>query len=183
MAKQNRTIVALASRLVTATDEAERLSDTLNAIKLEVAEFGPEDKRTLDAECIAYIATTRGLTIKPREKGAGKAYWCSMVIAGERDKDGKATNAYNRASVALNRARAVIFAVEEGHLVKKDGEWVAAKKTPAKGKDGADTKQTPEAVFAGLEKLAALTIKSGDKAQIKALKARTQAIFLMLASA
>lgn len=181
MSKQVRTIASIASRIACATDKAESLSDELRAIRLDVAGWNADDKRVLDAECVAYVATTRGLTIKERDsnKGKVKPYWSRMVIVGERTAEGKATDAYNRANVALNRARGVVFAVEEGRLTfdKKAGEWKETR-APAKARPAASN----ESVFDKLEAMAALAIKGHDKAQIKALKQRVTAIMLMLSA-
>jgi hypothetical protein len=122
---------------------------------------------------VNYYAVQAGVEVKERSKGEAAEGRCSLVAVWARNDEGKLTEKSNRASVALSRARAILFA----------DQFEKKSKPAAKGKADAKVPATPEAVFAGLEKIAALALKSGDKAQIKALKARTQAIFLMLASA
>ena len=173
MAKQNRTIVALASRIVANVNARIAADVDMKALAAECSELALADRAKIDCELVNYYAVQAGVEVKERSKGEAAEGRCSLVAVWARDEEKKLTEKSNRASVALSRARAILFA----------DQFEKKAKPATKGKAEAKVPATPEAVFAGLEKIAALALKSGDKAQIKALKARTQAIFLMLASA
>ena len=173
MAKQNRTIVNIATRIVANTNARIAAAEDTKALVIECSTLALADRAKIDCELVNYYAVQAGVEVKERSKGEAAEGRCSLVAVWARNDEGKLTEKSNRASVALSRARAILFA----------DQFEKKAKPAAKGKADAKVPATPEAVFAGLEKLAALAVKSGDKAQIKALKARTQAIFLMLASA
>lgn len=175
MAKQNRTIVALASRIVANVNARIAADVDMKALAEECSTLALADRAKIDAELVNYYAVQAGVGVKERTKGDATEGRCNLVAVWARDEEKKLTEKSNRASVALSRARAILFA-----------DLFPAKSTDkTKAKKAAATKakaDTPEAVFDALEKLAAAALKEGNKAAIKNLKARAQAIFLMLAA-
>ena len=171
MAKQNRTIVALASRIVANVNARIAADVDMKALAEECSTLALADRAKIDAELVNYYAVQAGVGVKERTKGEAAEGRCNLVAVWARDEEKKLTEKSNRASVALSRARAILFA--DLFPAKDKAKKAAASKAKA---------DTPEAVFDALEKLAAAALKEGNKAAIKSLKQRAQAIFLMLAA-
>lgn len=169
MAKQTRTIVALASRIVANVNARMAADVEMKTLAAECSELALADRAKIDTELVNYYAVQAGVNVKPRTKGEAAEGRCNLVAEWARNDEGKLTEKSNRASVALSRARAILFA-----------DQFEKKAKPAKAK--VDT-NSPESVFEALEKIAATALASGDRKAIKSLKARAQAVFLMLASA
>lgn len=169
MAKQTRTIVALASRIVANVNARMAADVDMKALAAECSELALADRAKIDAELVNYFAVQAGVNVKQRTKGEAAEGRCSLVAEWARNDEGKLTEKSNRASVALSRARAILFA-----------DQFEKKAKPAKTKVD---QSSPESVFDALDKLAAAALASGDKKAIKALKQRAQAVFLMLAQA
>ncbi len=164
MAKQVRTLTKIATAIVSNVNARIAAEQDMKALAAQCAALADSEKAKIDAELVNYYAAQAGVSVKAREKGEPQPGRCNLVAAWERDDEKKLTAKSNAASVALSRARAILFVIE-----KKE-----AKKAPKKASND-DT-------FAQLEKMAALAVKAGDKAQIKAMKQRVTAIMLMLSA-
>lgn len=110
MAKQVK-LTTIAAAIVSNINE--RMGAELKAKELAVqcAKMGAKQKREVDAELVTYYAAMAGVGTKKREKGEAQPGRCNLVAVWERDDNKKLTAASNRASVALSRARAILFPV------------------------------------------------------------------------
>jgi hypothetical protein len=144
MSKQVK-LTAIATAIVSNVNE--RIASELKAKELaaQCAKMGAKQKRGVDAELVTYYAAQAGVHTKEREKGEAKEGRCNLVAVWERDDNKKLTPASNRASVALSRARAILF------------PDTAAKKTAAT--DEAKHEKALNAAF----KTLADAVKAGDE--------------------
>lgn len=163
MSKQVRTLTRIATAIVSHVNAQTALTQERAALLKQAQTLALPEKAKIDAELVNYYAVQANVPVKAREKGEAGEGRCSLVAVWARDEEKKLTSKSNAASVALSRARAILFGVEKGK----------AKKTP---------QASNEAVFDKLEKMAALAVSGHDKAQIKALKQRVTAVLLMLSA-
>jgi hypothetical protein len=163
MSKQVRTLTRIATAIVSHVNAQTALTAERATLLKQAQTLAPTEKAKIDAELVNYYAVQASVPVKAREKGEAAEGRCSLVAVWARDEEKKLTTKSNAASVALSRARSILFGVEKGK----------AKKAP---------QASNEAVFDKLEKMAALAVSGGDKAQIKALKQRVTAVMLMLSA-
>ena len=154
------------SNLVTASN-MERAKLLKDADKLALPE-----KQKIDAELVNYYAVQAGVGVKTREKG-NDGMRCMLVAAWERDAKDKAklTPKSAAASMALSRARGILFAREKGKKAPKKGQAT----TPAKTRPA-----TLEGVLAYAEsRFAAGTKATGDEK--KMIRKAAQMLLTLLA--
>jgi len=162
MSKHVKTLTAIATAIVSHVNAQTALTQERAGLLKQAQGLSAPEKAKIDAELVNYYAAQASVGVKERSKGEPAEGRCALVAAWERDDAGKLTKKSNAASVALSRARSILFATQKA-IAKKGAE------------------SSNDAVFARMEKMAALAVKSGDKAQIKDMKKRVTAIMLMLA--
>lgn len=167
MSKQVRTLTRIATAIVSHVNAQTALTAERATLLKQAQTLALPEKAKIDAELVNYYAVQAGVMVKPRTKGEPAEGRCNLVAEWARTEDKGLTPKSNAASVALSRARSILFASEKG-----DEKKAAKKNKPAAN----------EAVFDKLEAMAALAIKGHDKAQIKALKQRVTAVLLMLSA-
>jgi len=163
MSKQVRTLTRIATAIVSHVNAQTALTAERATLLKQAQTLALPEKAKIDAELVNYYAVQANVPVKAREKGEAGEGRCSLVAVWARDEEKKLTSKSNAASVALSRARAILFATQKAKAKKS-------------------VQSSNEAVFDKLEKLAALAVEKHDKAQIKALKQRVTAVLLMLSA-
>lgn len=142
-----------------------RTSNALEAeaLRTAAAKLSDAQRTKIDAELVHYYADKAGVGVKTREKGEPAPGRCNLVASWARDGK-KLTDASNKASVALSRARAILF----GH------------EGASKASSGASKADAASKAVAAIEKAIKAAKAEKNKETLKNLKGQIAALMLLV---
>lgn len=157
------TIVNLSTSIISNVNARAANGLEAAALRTAAAKLSDAQRMKIDVELVTYYAAQAGVGIKTREKGDPAPGRCNLVAAWARDGK-KLTDASNKASVALSRARAILFGHEGG----------------SKASSGASKADAASKAVAAIEKAIKAAKEEKNKETLKNLKGQIAALMLLV---
>jgi hypothetical protein len=154
------TIVNLSTSIISNVNARTANGIEAEALRTHAAKLSDAQRMKCDVELVTYYAAQAGVATKAREKGEPAPCRCNLVAAWARDGK-KLTDASNKASVALSRARAILFGTE-------------------KASSGASKADAASKAVAAIEKAINAAKAEKNKETLKNLKGQIAALMLLV---